>query len=92
MVGAETIINYSLDIFRRANVKWNNYILSSLVQVGSIVGYSSSAFLMPRMKRKTQYISAAILMAITQVILGFALIADVSSRASYCLRYISYEL
>ena len=92
MVGAETIINYSLDIFRRANVKWNNYILSSLVQVGSIVGYSSSAFLMTRMKRKTQYISAAILMAITQVILGFALIADVNSRASYCLRYISYEL
>ena len=64
-------------------MKWNNYILSSLVQVGSIVGYSSSAFLMTRMKRKTQYISAAILMAITQVILGFALIADVSS-SQFC--------
>ena len=56
---------------------WNNYILSSLVQVGCIAGYGSSVFLMPLMKRKTQYISAAIMMAITQVILGFALIADV---------------
>ena len=60
-------------------MKWNNYILSSLVQVGSILGYGSSAFLLTLMKRKTQYISAAIMMAITQVILGFALIADVST-------------
>ena len=58
-------------------MKWNNYILASLVQVGSITGYASSAFLMTLMKRKNLYICSAILIAITQVILGFALIADV---------------
>ena len=58
-------------------MKWNNYILASLVQVGSITGYGSSAFLMTLMKRKNLYIFSAIIIAITQVILGFALIADV---------------
>ena len=69
-------------------MKWNNYILSSLVQVGSILGYGSSAFLLTLMKRKTQYISAAIMMAITQVILGFALIADVRSMIIHTVFYI----
>ena len=77
MTGSEAIINYSLDIFRRANIKWNNYVLSILVQTGFIVGYSISTFLMSRIKRKVQYISAAALMAIAQIILGCTLIADV---------------
>ena len=59
MTGAEAIINYSLDIFRRANMKWNNYVLSILVQTGSITGYFISTFLMSRIKRKIQYISTA---------------------------------
>ena len=77
MTGAEAIINYSLDIFRRANMKWNNYVLSILVQTGSITGYFISTFLMSRIKRKIQYISTASLMAVAQIILGCTLIADV---------------
>ena len=77
MTGAEAIINYSLDIFRRANMKWNNYVLSILVQTGSITGYFISTFLMSRIKRKVQYISTASLMAVAQIILGCTLIADV---------------
>ena len=69
MTGAEAIINYSLDIFRRANIKWNNYVLSILVQTGSIIGYFISTFLISRIKRKVQYISTAALMAISQIIL-----------------------
>ena len=77
LTGAESIVNYSLDIFRRANIKWNNYFLSILVQAGFIVGYFISAFLMSLMKRKVQYVSTAILMAMSQTILGLTLIADV---------------
>ena len=77
MTGSEAIINYSLDIFRRANIKWNNYVLSILVQTGFIVGYFISTFLMIRIKRKVQYISTAVLIAVSQIILGFTLIAEV---------------
>ena len=82
LTGAESIVNYSLDIFRRANIKWNNYLLSILVQIGFIIGYFISAFLMSRIKRKVQYVSTAILMAMSQTILGFTLIADVSKLDS----------
>ena len=86
MTGSEAIINYSLDIFRRANIKWNNYVLSILVQTGFIVGYSISTFLMSRIKRKVQYISTAALIAISQIILGFTLIAEVRlpSPGNFC--------
>ena len=83
LCGAETLVNYSLDIFRRANVKLNNYLLSILVQVGFISGYVISAFLMSRVKRKHQLAFSSIFMAVSQIVLGFALKSEVNSFSRY---------
>ena len=77
MCGAETIVNYSLDIFRRANVQINNHFLSILVQVGYILGYFISACIMSHVKRKQHFAFSAVFMAISQATLGFALKAAV---------------
>jgi len=37
--GSDTIVFYSLDIFRRADVKLNNYVLSIFVQSGFLFGF-----------------------------------------------------
>ena len=52
--GAEMVSYYSLDIFRRANVQMNNYMLAIALQSAFTVGYIISAPLMTRIPRKVQ--------------------------------------
>ena len=65
----------------------NNYILSILVQSACVIGYSISALIMSRVKRKNHFTSAAILMAISQIVLGFTLIAKVINFLKKCSNY-----
>ena len=75
--GAETIANYNLDIFKRANVELNHYLIAVLFQTCSLVGYLISACIMTRVKRKHHFVCSTGLMGIFLLILGFALNADV---------------
>ena len=66
-----------MDIFRRANVQWNNYILAILVQGGFISGYAISSCIISSVKRKHHFAFSAAFMGIFQAVLGFALKAEV---------------
>ena len=77
MSGSDTVSFYSLDIFRRANVKMNNYVLSILVNSGFTLGYLFSAMIMTRVGRKLQFISSGLFMAVSLATLGFTLDAEV---------------
>ena len=83
--GSDTVSFYSLDIFRRANVKMNNYVLSILVNSGFTIGYMVSAMLMTRVGRKMQFICSGLFMAVSLATLGFTLDAEV------CLELIVYD-
>ena len=75
--GSDTVSFYSLDIFRRANVKMNNYVLSILVNSGFTLGYLFSAMIMTRVGRKLQFISSGLFMAVSLATLGFTLDEEV---------------
>ena len=77
MSGSETVSVYSLDIFRRANVKMNNYILAILINSGFTLGYMISAMIMTSVGRKLQFISSGLFMAVSLATLGFTLDAEV---------------
>ena len=57
-----------------------HYLLSILVSLAFLSGYVISAFLTPFLKRKVHFVSGAILMGISQAVLGLALKAEVSRR------------
>ena len=75
--GSDSVCFYSLDIFRRANVKMNNYVLSILVNSGFTLGYMISAMIMTSVGRKLQFISSGLFMAVSLATLGFTLDAEV---------------
>ena len=79
MCGAETIVNYALVIFKRAEVEMDIYLLLILVQSATLSGYTIAAFLTPRVKRKIHFIMGVVLMGISQAICGLALKAEVNS-------------
>ena len=83
-MGAETLANYSLDIFRRANVKLNNYLLVVLVQGCTLTGYIISACIMRYVKRKHHFACSAALMSISYAVLGIALKMQVK-RLNACI-------
>ena len=78
-MGIEVLLNYSLDIFKRANVKLDNSLLSVLLPSSCVLGYIISACIMSCIKRKYHFAFSAALMAISQAILGFALKLQVST-------------
>ena len=78
------MVVYSLDIFRRANVQLNNYILTILVQSGFVLGYIISGCLLSHVKRKVHFTCGALLMAISQAILGLTLKANVKAVLIFC--------
>ena len=80
MCGAETIVNYALVIFERAEVEMKHYLLLILVQSATLSGYTIAAFLTPRVKRKIHFIMGVVMMGISQAICGLALKAEVNSN------------
>ena len=76
-------MNYSLDIFRRANVQLNNHVLSILVQSGFVVGYFISGCIMSRVMRKIHFTCAAAMMAMSSATLGFTLKAEVLFKGHF---------
>ena len=66
---------YSLEIFAKAEVPLNEYVLSILLQVGFTVSYLLSSPLMNIMKRRTQYFFSAFLMAFCMLMLSFCMYA-----------------
>ena len=75
--GSETVSFYSLDIFRRANVKMNHYVLAILINSGFTTGYMVSSILLTRIRRKVQFICSSLFMAVCLITLGFTLNAEV---------------
>ena len=82
MCGAETIVNYSMDIFKRAEVQVPHYLLTILVNLAFLAGYIISVFLTTSLKRKVQFLIGVILMSISQAILGLALKAEVGTYST----------
>merc|ERR1719447_1212471 len=78
--GSDTIVFYSLDIFRRADVQLNNYVLSIFVQSGFLFGFMIAAFLMSRVGRKAQFIMSGLFMAIFLSALGLILKLNLEVR------------
>ena len=81
------LANYSLDIFKRANIKFNNYVLSVLVQSSTLLGYVISACIMNNIKRKNLFLFSAALMGIFQAILGSTLKAMVRDVIYYLVHH-----
>lgn len=71
--GSDTVAFYSLDIFQRAQVPMDNHLLSSLVQIGFILGYILSTPLLSKIPRRLQFIMSALFMALSFTTLGFSL-------------------
>ena len=80
MCGAETMVNYSMDIFKRAEVEVPHYLITILLNLSFLTGYIISIFLTSTLKRKVQFLIGVILMSISQAVLGLALKAEVSRR------------
>ena len=59
------------------------------MQSACVIGYTISALIMSRVKRKNHFTSAAILMAISQIVLGFTLVAKV---IFICLKRLNYSI
>ena len=87
MCGAETIVNYALVIFKKAEVEMKHYLLLILVQSATLSGYTIAAFLTPRVKRKTHFIMGVVLMGISQAICGLALKAEVNAILMFCVSF-----
>ena len=90
MCGAETIVNYALVIFERAEVEMKHYLLLILVQSATLSGYTIAAFLTPRVKRKIHFIMGVVMMGISQAICGLALKAEVNSNIWYTTTYLYF--
>ena len=56
-----------------------HYLLSILVSLAFLSGYVISAFLTSFLKRKVHFVSGAILMGISQAVLGLALKSEVGT-------------
>ena len=65
-----------LDIFRRANLQFNNYAIAIFVTSAFALGYFLSTILIQKIPRKVQYIISGIIMAISQSLLGLTLRAQ----------------
>ena len=61
----------------------NNYILTILVQSGFVLGYIISGCLLSHVKRKVHFTCGALLMAISQAILGLTLKANVKAVLTF---------
>ena len=78
--GSDTISYYSLEIFAKAEVPLNEYILSILLQAGFTMSFMLSSSLMNIMKRRNQYLISGSLMAFCMLMLSFCMYAiDLSS-------------
>ena len=73
--GADTVSYYSLEIFAKAEVPLNEYILSILLQAGFNISYLLSSPLMNIMKRRNQYFISGFLMAFCMLMLSFCMYA-----------------
>ena len=71
------VIFYSLDIFRRAEVELDNYVLSILAQSGISLGYILAPLLMNRVSRKKHFLSAGIFMVCNLLIASFVIYFEV---------------
>merc|ERR1711884_347516 len=78
--GCEMVIFYSLDLFRRAKIEMNQYMLSMLAQGGISIGYIIGPTLMNRVSRKVHYIVAGTFMVFNLVAAAF--IIHLESRNS----------
>ena len=76
------MVNYSMDIFKRAEVEVPHYLLTILLNLSFLTGYIISIFLTSTLKRKVQFLIGVILMSISQAILGLALKAEVSQPSN----------
>ena len=74
------MVNYSMDIFKRAEVEVPHYLITILLNLSFLTGYIISIFLTSTLKRKVQFLIGVILMSISQAVLGLALKAEVSRR------------
>ena len=58
----------------------NNYLLSILLQASTLIGYMIAACLIPRVKRRKQFLLSCAFMGVSQVLLGFSLKFTVSNN------------
>lgn len=66
---------YSLEIFAKAEVPLNEYILSILLQAGFTISFIISSPLMNAMKRRSQYLLSGFLLAFCMLMLSFCMYA-----------------
>ena len=64
---------FILDIFQRANITFNHYLLSIMTTGATTTGYVISTFLMSKLPRKVQFIMGGIAMATSLLIAGIIL-------------------
>lgn len=87
MCGLPLIAVYSLDLFRRAKVKYNHYVLSIVTSGCGSLGYVTSVYLTKRISRKIHMVTSGILLAINWAAGGIILYYHVSS----CSLFLNYR-
>ena len=81
------VIFYSLDLFRRAKIDLNKYMLSMLAQGGISIGYITAPFLMNRVSRKLHYIVAGTFMVCNLVAAAFIIHLEVGYLYLYLFTF-----
>ena len=82
MAGTDCIQYYSLDIFQKANLSVDKYLLAVILQGSWTVGYALASVGMARVGRRTQFLVSGMMLAPCLALLGLSVYFQVQ-MASY---------
>lgn len=68
--GGDTITFYSLDVFTKADISVDEYVLSILLNCAFLLGYVISVFTMPYFPRRVLFLTSCIGMSIFMALIG----------------------
>ena len=72
MAGTDCIQYYSLDIFQKANLSVDKYLLAVILQGSWTVGYALASVGMARVGRRTQFLVSGMMLAPCLALLGLS--------------------
>ena len=87
--GTDCITSYSLDIFQKANLSINKYLLAIILQIVWTFTYALATYLMSRVRRRRQFLTSGLFLAPSLAILGVTLYFQTHDHPHPVLQYAS---
>ena len=69
-MGYDQLTYYSIDIFRKADIRMDKYLLAIAMQTAPVFGYLLASVLLAKIKRRTQLITFGASFGITLMLLA----------------------